>query len=402
MARPKSIPKRVHHKPTGQDRVRVNGRDYYLGPHNSRKAKRNYRRLIAEWLAGQHPEPGQVETIGELVELYLRHVYRYYRKHGRPTSEVHSQRTAMRYLLIYADLPVAEFGPLKLKACRQAMIDAGLGRKSINRHVGRIRQAFAWAAENELIDPTHPQRLACVSGLRPGQGGRELPPREPVAWEEVALIEPYAPPAIWAMVQLQWFTGMRSGEVCLMKTGLIEMGGDVWLYRPETHKTEHHGRPRIVAIGPRAQAVLAPWLRPNLEEYLFQPCESESARNAARRESRRYPRWPSHEPARRRKRRPLTRPGTHYSADSYRRAVQRAYIRAKLAQAAEAGRKLNMAEVKPWTPHQLRHSFATRARAAFENWDPVRAALGHSSPETTLEYAKLDLQKAAAVALKIG
>lgn len=37
------------HKPSRQARVRINGRDYYLGPHNSPESHDRYARLIAEW-----------------------------------------------------------------------------------------------------------------------------------------------------------------------------------------------------------------------------------------------------------------------------------------------------------------------------------------------------------------
>jgi len=36
----------------------------------------------------------------------------------------------------------------------------------------------------------------------------------------------------------------------------LDRSSEVWCCRPATHKTEHHGRERVVFIGPKGQAVL--------------------------------------------------------------------------------------------------------------------------------------------------
>ena len=58
---------------------------------------------------------------------------------------------------------------------------------------------------------------------------------------------------VWGMIQLQLATGMRPGEVRLMHLRDIEMSGEVWEYRPQEHKTKHHGRQRLIFIGPKGQ-----------------------------------------------------------------------------------------------------------------------------------------------------
>lgn len=35
---------------------------------------------------------------------------------------------------------------------------------------------------------------------------------------------------------------------------------EIWLYTPTSHKTAHRGKKRTIYIGPRAQAILKPWL----------------------------------------------------------------------------------------------------------------------------------------------
>ena len=46
----------------------------------------------------------------------------------------------------------------------------------------------------------------------------------------------------------------------VMRACDIDMSGKVWLYRPARHKTEHHGHGRIIALGPKAQEVIRPFL----------------------------------------------------------------------------------------------------------------------------------------------
>jgi hypothetical protein len=46
----RSIPTYRKHRGTAQAVVSLNGRDFYLGPHNTRASKLEYDRLIGEWL----------------------------------------------------------------------------------------------------------------------------------------------------------------------------------------------------------------------------------------------------------------------------------------------------------------------------------------------------------------
>ena len=41
------------------------------------------------------------------------------------------------------------------------------------------------------------------------------------------------------MIQAQELAGMRPQDIRNMRTGDIDMTGDVWVYKPWTHKTEH-------------------------------------------------------------------------------------------------------------------------------------------------------------------
>jgi hypothetical protein len=54
-----SVPALVHHKPSNRARVRIDGRDHWLGKWRSPEARLAYERLIAEYLANGRITPPQ-------------------------------------------------------------------------------------------------------------------------------------------------------------------------------------------------------------------------------------------------------------------------------------------------------------------------------------------------------
>jgi integrase len=296
---------------------------------------------------------------------------------------------------LYGHAPAAEFGPLALKAIRQVFIDSRLVRGQVNKRVRRIIQMFKWAASEELFDVTVYQALRTVEGLRRGRGDvRESEPIKPVHDSHVDAVRPYVSRQVWAMIELQRLSGMRPGEVCQMRTCDINTQGRIWEYRPMEHKSAHHGKQRIVFIGPQAQSVLRPWLRIELEAPLFQPREAEAERRADQRAARKSKVQPSQQD--RRKNRPRKRPGERYDTSSYRRAIVYA-----VAKANKGREEQGTPEIPAWHPHQLRHNAATRLRREF-GLDVARAVLGHSSPVVTEVYAELDAAKAAEAMERVG
>ena len=120
-----------------------------------------------------------------------------------------------------------------------------------------LKSMFKWAVENEYIPVEVHQALATVRGLQKGRSeAKESESVKPVADAFVNAVEPHVTRPIWGLVQIQVFTGMRPGEALAMRGRDLNMSGTVWEYTPESHKTEHHGRHRIIFIGPRGQIVL--------------------------------------------------------------------------------------------------------------------------------------------------
>ncbi|MDY3557055.1 hypothetical protein R5W24_006239 [Gemmata sp. JC717] len=112
-------------------------------------------------------------------------------------------------------------------------------------------------------------------------GVRDTEPVKPVPVETVEAVLPHLQPVTRAMVRVQMLTEMRPGEVCQLRAAAIERTADggVWVFRPQQHKTQHHGHARAVAIGPQAQEVLRSYLDAG-EAYVFSAQAAERVRNA--------------------------------------------------------------------------------------------------------------------------
>jgi integrase len=297
---------------------------------------------------------------------------------------------AFRPLLALHPLePAADFDALKLESLQLSMATGawmpadevakykargtviGWNRGVVMRRVRRIMQAWAWLEKHKLLPAGSAAQLKTASKLPRKAPGVRLPvKRRGSTRTELDAVLPHVqrgrrhrPCA--AMLEAQWLCGCRSAEIRLMRpcdidreAGPVIDGVKVWLYRPQKHKTEHLGNSRVIALGPAAQAILAPWLDacPSTTHYVFRPqC------------------W-------RKKCRPL------YTERQYCRSINRASKRAGVPLCAYSGR----------------HATADRVKRAY-GLDGARAVLGQSSLQTTNSYGEaIDLQKAAEIAAKLG
>jgi integrase len=351
----------------------------------------------------------------------------FYVKEGKPTSEQATIRYALRYLRdLYGHTPAKDFGPLALKAVRQAMVEhpitrtvhardpetgkvrtdpqtgkpleevkvlrRGLARRFINKQISRVKRMFAWAVEEELLPVEVHAALVRVAGLKKDKGqAREKPKVKPVPPAFVEAVLPLVPPVIRTMIEVQRLCGARPQEVVQMRAIDLDTAGPVWEYHPRRYKTEHHNdeaspdRERVVFLGPRAQALLQPYLTLNLTDYLFSPRRSEAERNGKRRQGRQTPLWPSHRKARPRGRKRAD-VRDHYDVAGYRRAIRRACLKAG---------------VPVWFPLQLRHTRGTEIRKRF-GLEACQAVLGHSELGVTQVYAEVDRDAARRVMAEIG
>jgi len=180
----------------------------------------------------------------------------------------------------------------------------------------------------------------------------------------------------------------------------VDRTGEVWEYRPADHKTAYRGRERIIYIGPKAQAILLPYLLRDAQSNCFSPAESEANRHEEQRRYRRTRVQPSQ--WNRRKAKPKRMPRTAYTKDSYQRAIARAIVKANKARTEEAGDMGVESILLPhWHANQLRHTRATEIRQGF-GLEAAQVSLGHAKADVTQVYAERDARLAVEVARKIG
>jgi len=401
------VPSYCRHRHSGQAVVRIDRVDHYLGRYGSPESYQAYQRAIAEWRARRAEGvaaapttrgPAQPDlTIAQLVYRYRSFARTYYVKDGKRTKEYVAMKYALRPLRrLYGPTPAWEFGPLALKAVRQAMIAADLSRGVINNRVNRIKRFFKWAASEELIPASVYQAVQALPTLRFGRTeARETEPVKPVADAWVDAVLPGLSPPVAAMVRLQRLTGMRPCEVVLMRACDIDMTDAVWIYEPYEHKNRWRGHRRLIPLGPRAQEIIEPFLTLKTDVFLFSPREAEAWRNVQRRQQRASPLTPS-QARRKPKARPQRAKRDHYDTDSYRRAVTYG-----IAKANRERQRRELPLIPAWYPLQLRHSRATEVRKGF-GLEAAQVALGHAHAAVTEMYAERNLALAAEIAQKTG
>lgn len=380
-------PKYSLHKATGQARVRIGGTDHYLGVFGSPESHAAYAKLVDAWLVHQSTKPTLRLTVGQLTVRYLEHAQRYYVKRGRPTGEVPMIKTALKRLnRVAKDAFADELSPQHMRAVQAQCIADGVCRNYVNHMTRRIRRMVKWAVGEEFVPATVLISLQAIGDLKRGRSAaRETGPVRPVSIEHVNAVLPLLSRQVAAMVKLQLLSGCRPNEVVQMRPCDLDRTGEVWEFVPQSHKTEHHGKERRIYLGPKAQAVLLPFLddRPG-DAYCFSPAEAEAARRAAQRAARKTPVQPSQR--NRKKAEPELQPGLQYDVCGYRRAIHRACQRAGIPK---------------WSPNQLRHTRATDLRKAF-GIEAAQVVCGHSSLDTTLVYAETSFERAKSIMLEVG
>lgn len=368
------------HKPSGLAFIEIRGKRHYLGPHGTADSRRKYTKLLTEYLSvGDAIEPivKSQFTVNQLVAAFLDFADKRYQKNDEPTTEVRAYETVAAVVAeLYGDEPAAEFGPLKFIACRQRFIDKGTCRSWVNSYAGRLRRIWKWGVSREFVDERVWSALRAVEGVRKGECV-ESEPVKPVSLVHVEAIKDRVSPVLWALIQFQLLTGCRPGEACRIRPGDIRRHGKVWEYIPGSHKTEHHGKSRVIFIGPRAQRILKPFLERDPVKAIFSPRESREWFLGRRRKR---------DASKRRKKNPKRQPGEQYKVATLGHSIRQACIKAG---------------IPPWHPNQLRHTAGTliRKKHGVEN---TRVILGHSKIDTTEIYAERDFETARKIAQNLG
>jgi integrase len=234
------------------------------------------------------------------------------------------------------------------------------------------------------------------------------------------------------MIELQQLTGMRSGEVTAMRPVDLYTTGKNWIFAPRRHKTAHYGHARTIYLGPKARAVVEPFLSGRaFEAYLFSPIEAEGERRADVHAERKTPLSCGNRPGSNRREKPAKKLGARYTTVSYLRSIYRACDAAfsppqHLARhrvAAHRGKdgtrwetdrewRARLGDEKwvelqqwqadhRWHPHQLRHNAGTRLRKQY-GLEAARIVLGQRSAAVAEIYAEIDQAKAEQIMAEVG
>ena len=372
----------------------VDGKRYYLGPwHGEKKPPMAvalaYHAAIREMvgavsvgipvLAGV----GEAITCIEAANLFISHQLKTF----GPRAEASAEFSLRNVVLLFGRFAAKDFGPVRLAAVRDHLVQIGRTRSGINCQVNRIRRCWRWLASMEMLPSSVVEGHRTLRGLRFGQTtAGEAKPKATVTADMAEGTARAACPVIAGMIRVQLLTGVRPGEVCRMVSGDIDQTQSVWFYRPSHHKNAWRGNARSVPIGPKCQAILLPFLQlDEPDKPLFSPKDSmawHQKEKRSRRKSRVQPSQVDRSIAD-----PERTPGDAYDTQSFGRAIKYLQIRQGLAR---------------WSPSCLR---ATRAQTIFESFgiDAARTILGHSDEKVTLRYYTQENEaKAASLAVQVG
>jgi len=209
---------------------------------------------------------------------------------------------------LYGHVPAAEFGPVSLQAVRAKLIRdrkaGGLGwcRLRANKQIGRVRRCWKWAVGQELVPADLWTALTAVAGLRRGRSAaRETAPVLPVPDVDYVATLPAMVPTIRAMVRLQRAAGLRPEDVRQLTPANVDRSGELWVFRPDTHKMEYLGFVRAMPLSPSAREILEPLLDGKAPgEAVFSPRQAREemyAERRARRVCKVFPSTPASSPS---------------------------------------------------------------------------------------------------------
>ncbi|MBL4699868.1 site-specific integrase [bacterium AH-315-I18] len=325
-------------------------------------------------------DPDELMSVKEMIERFNEYAEDYYRhSDGTHTRDHLNYFYATRELReLFGELEASSIGCKEIKKVQQAMIAIDLARKTINERIRRIKHVFLWAFNEEYITDVCLLRVKSVPPLKANRcGARETGRVHAIADSIIDLTCQHTSPTVKAMIMTQRLTGMRPGELVIMRPCDIDTTGPVWIYKPSHHKLSHIDKERVIAIGPTAQKYITPCLPHDLTAAVFNPLKSRHEREVTH----------GRTIGRLKPRKTDRRVRDHYDVQSYYRAICYACKNAGIA---------------TWSPNKLRHAWATEARRLGNGLDHVQNQLGHSDIKTTQIYAGLNMEKAVEYVQKHG
>lgn len=304
-------------------------------------------------------------TVEEICAAWCANVEVYYRRaDGTPTGGVgDAERDVRLFRSMYGNAAMSELTHRDMLNHRDALVRSGICRNTVNRRISAVKRMIAWALDEAMIPATVKAELTQVANLKRGRSAaRDMPPVMPVADAVVEATLDFLMPNTADMVRVHRLTGMRPDEMCGLKWSRIDTSQTPWVYRPERHKNEWRGQPRVIMIGPKAREILL--RHKDGEDVPFSPVRAILELMQRKRAARTSPFYPCRdENYSRAKIGAVRKPRGAWDTSGYARTIAAACIRGG---------------VEHWHPNQLRHAFATEVRRDF-GLEACRAVLGHST-----------------------
>ena len=303
-------------------------------------------------------------TVEEVCAAWCANAAVYYRHaDGTPTSGAgDAERDVRLFRELYGGAAMSELTHRDMLLHRDALVRSGICRNTVNRRTSAVKRMIAWALDEALIPATVKAELTQVANLKRGRSAaKETTPVLPVTDAVVEATLAFLMPNTADMVRVHRLTGMRPDEMCNLRWSRIDTSATPWIYRPNRHKNEWRGQPRVIMIGPKARAILD---RHKGGDVPFSPVQAIVELMRKKRAARTSPFYPCRdENYSRAKPEAMRKPGEAWNVAAYARTV---------ASACKRG------GVEHWHPNQLRHAFATEVRRSF-GLEACRAVLGHST-----------------------
>ena len=205
------FPKYGLHKSTGQARVKILGKTYYLGKYGTPESREKYARLIAAHAQGEAvaPEPKGCRpaiTTRTVLFAYLEHAGNYYRKGGKVTDQ----------LCVISRLPPRAGPPRRHGGVvvRPEGLEGVSGRHDQPGLVQELREqgdglrgpGVGVAVTEELVPGEAAESLREAPALRVGEGGvRESEPRGPVPPGDFEKVLPHLPAEVADLLRVQFW-----------------------------------------------------------------------------------------------------------------------------------------------------------------------------------------------------
>ncbi len=296
-------------------------------------------------------------TVNDICDAWCNHAKEYYKyTNGDPTSESKKAAISIRmFRNLYGQRFIGDLDHGDMLALRNALIQTGVSRTTVNRYLQTTKQMITWALDENLIRAQVKAELTQVSPLKRNRSpAPETKPITAVSQDVIDKTIAAMVPNTADMVRVHALTGMRPDEICSLEWDRIDTSQTPWVYRPATHKNAWRSHPRVILIGPRARAILEKYRAEG--GFPFSPSralkELLAMKRAAAVSPSRYDRSDPH----------AAKPGERWKTMNYTQTIRYACKRA---------------ETLNWSANRLRHVFATNVRRHF-GIAAARAVLGHT------------------------